>query len=205
VACFGTAGQACAALTRLLVPRRREAELIEAFASIAKSVQVGDPFEPATVVGPLIADRQRERVLSYIELARNEGAKVAAGGARPEGLPKGYYVEPTVLASCTNDMRSSREEIFGPVVSVIPYDTIDEAVALANDTNYGLAGAVFSNDVEHATDVASKIRAGNVGVNTASSSIAFPFGGFRESGVGRQHGRECLHEYLETKAIIGGA
>jgi acyl-CoA reductase-like NAD-dependent aldehyde dehydrogenase len=198
-------GQACAALTRLLVPRQREDELVDAFASIAKAVQVGDPFDLATVVGPLIAARQRDRVLGYIELARNEGARIAAGGGRPEHPDKGYYVEPTVLASCTNDMRSSQEEIFGPVVSVIPYDTVDQAVALANDTTYGLAAAVYSNDVERASEVASKIRAGSVGINTASSSIAFPFGGYRDSGIGRQHGTECLAEYLEIKAIIGAA
>jgi len=198
-------GQACAALTRLLVPRSREAEFVDAFAAIADAVQVGDPFDPATVVGPLIADRQRERVLGYIALAQDEGAKVAAGGRRPDHLLRGYYVQPTVLASCTNDMRSSREEIFGPVVSVIPYDTIEGAVDLANDSSYGLAGAVYSSDVDRATRVASQIRAGSVGVNTASSNIAFPFGGFRESGIGRQHGRECLDEYLEIKAIIGGA
>jgi acyl-CoA reductase-like NAD-dependent aldehyde dehydrogenase len=196
-------GQACAALTRLLVPRRREAELVDAFGSIAKAVQVGDPFDPATVVGPLIADRQRARVLDYIELARDEGAKVVVGGKRPEDLTKGYYVEPTLLASCTNDMRSSREEIFGPVASVIAYDTVDEAIAIANDSPYGLAGAVFSEDTEKATRVASRIRAGIVGVNTASTDIAFPFGGYRESGIGRQHGTECLHEYQEIKAIVG--
>jgi len=198
-------GQACAALTRLLVPRRREAELVESFVAIAESVKVGDPFDPATVVGPLIADRQRDRVLGYIELARQEGATVATGGSRPNDLPTGYYVQPTVLASCTNDMRSSREEIFGPVVSVIAYDSVDEAIALANDTPYGLAGAVYSRDIERATAVASRIRAGSVGVNTASSSIAFPFGGYGESGIGRQHGTECVHEYVEIKAIIGAA
>ena len=198
-------GQACAALTRLLVPRQREAELVDAFAAIASAVKVGDPFDLTTVVGPLIADRQRERVLNYIDVARDEGARVVVGGRRPEGLPKGYYVEPTLLASCTNDMRSSREEIFGPVASVIAYDSVDEAIAIANDSPYGLAGAVFSEDVERATRIASQIRAGNVGVNTASSNIAFPFGGYHESGIGRQHGTECLHEYQEIKAIVGAA
>jgi betaine-aldehyde dehydrogenase len=194
-------GQACSAWTRLLVPSSRESELTDAFSAVAESVQVGDPFDPATVVGPLIAARQRDRVEGYIALAREEGAKVAIGGGRPAGLPKGYYIEPTVLASCTNQMRSSREEIFGPVVSVIPYGSEHEAVAIANDTNYGLAGAVFTSDEDHGVEVARHIRAGTVGVNTLGISQAFPFGGYKESGVGRQFGRECLEEFLEVKTI----
>jgi aldehyde dehydrogenase (NAD+) len=194
-------GQACSAWTRLLVPRSRESELVDAFSAVASSVKVGDPFDPTTVVGPLIAERQRNRVEGFIALAQEEGAKVTTGGGRPNDMTKGWYVEPTVLASSTNQMRASREEIFGPVVSVIAYDSEDEAVAIANDTSYGLSGAVFTSDEDHGVEVARRFRAGTVGVNTLGISAAFPFGGYKESGIGRQHGRECLDEFLETKTI----
>jgi aldehyde dehydrogenase (NAD+) len=184
------------------VPRARYGEVVDAAAAAAGAIAVGDPPDPKTIVGPLVAERQRARVLDYVEIARAEGARVAAGGGRPSHLPKGWYVEPTVLADVTNDMRVAREEIFGPVVAVMPHDGDDDAVALANDSDFGLAGGVWSGDDQRALDVARRIRTGSVTVNGHPAPFPHvPFGGFKQSGLGRELGPEGLAEYLELRSI----
>jgi betaine-aldehyde dehydrogenase len=194
-------GQACAAWTRILVPDSRYDEMVEAMCDYLRTVKMGDPFDESMDIGPLAAKRQRDRVESYIELAQREGAKVAIGGNRPKGLDRGWYVEPTLLVNATNNMRSSREEIFGPVGSVIRYRSVDEAIQIANDSNYGLSGAIFTSDAERGVELAGRIRTGTVGINSIGIDPAFPFGGYKDSGVGRQCGPESLEEYLETKTI----
>jgi acyl-CoA reductase-like NAD-dependent aldehyde dehydrogenase len=195
-------GQVCGAHTRVLVPRSRYAEAVEAAAAAAAAVPVGDPHDPATLVGPLVAERQRERVEGYIALGVQAGARVAAGGGRPAHLPKGWYVEPTVLAEVDNGMRVAREEIFGPVLCVIPYEGEDEAVRIANDSPYGLAGGVWTADPERGLRVARRIRTGSISVNGGHPPFPLvPFGGFRQSGLGRELGPEGLRSFLETRSI----
>ena len=194
-------GQMCLLQSRLLVPRELEDEIVEAFCAAISRMKVGDPFEPDTYYGPLIAERQRDRVERYIAAGRAEGAKLALGGGRPEGLPKGWYVEPTVFTGVKNTMQIAREEIFGPVTSVIVYDTLDEAVDIANDTDFGLAGAVYTSDPARGFDVARRVRAGTYGVNGYGTDALVPFGGYKQSGLGRENGLEGLNAYLETKAV----
>jgi aldehyde dehydrogenase (NAD+) len=198
---FSINGEACVAWTRILVPRRRHDEIVGALCETARQAVIGDPLDPATLLGPLVAARQRDRVEGYIALGVKEGARIAAGGGRPAGQPSGWFVEPTVLAGADNSMRVCREEIFGPVVAVIPHDGDDDAVKIANDSSYGLAAGVFSADDERGLRVARRVRAGTVGVKSSGLSVAFPNGGFKESGFGRQYGPEGVFEFLETKAI----
>jgi acyl-CoA reductase-like NAD-dependent aldehyde dehydrogenase len=194
-------GEACCAWTRILVPAARHDEMVDAFCDVVRGVNVGDPLDLTTDLGPLISSKHRDRVKSYIESGRHDGAKVAIGGDRPSALTTGWFVEPTILANANNTMRSSREEIFGPVVSVIPYTSEAEAIAIANDSDYGLSSALFTNDYDRGLELAGQIRAGTVGINSLAFNIEFPFGGYKESGIGRQHGPESLDEYLETKTI----
>jgi aldehyde dehydrogenase (NAD+) len=195
-------GEACMAQTRILVPRRRSAEVTAALTEAARTVVTGDPLNPDTEVGPLISEQHRRRVEGYIALGQQEGARLTCGGGRPGGLPGGWYLQPTIFADVSNDMRIAREEIFGPVVAVIPYDGgDDEAVRLANDSPYGLAAGVYTADPGRGVHVASQLRVGVVGVNASAVDPGFPFGGFKESGSGRQHGRESLLEYLELKTL----
>jgi aldehyde dehydrogenase (NAD+) len=194
-------GQACAGLTRHLVSRRRYKEFVDALTASFSAVKVGDPLDPATVVGPLAMKRQYERVLSYIEKGKAEGARVAVGGRRPAGLDRGYYVEPTVFADADNMMAIAREEIFGPVVAVIPYDDLDDAVRIANDSDYGLNGSVFTKDAELAYDVARRVRAGNFTQNGWIFDSRFPFGGFKNSGIGRENGTMGMDAYTEVKTV----
>ncbi|MCL2582870.1 MAG: aldehyde dehydrogenase [Streptosporangiales bacterium] len=196
-------GQVCGAHTRVLVPRARYGETVEAAAADAAHVTVGDPHDPATLVGPLVAERQRDRVEGYIKLAADAGARVAFGGGRPPGLPRGWYVQPTILADVDNSMRVAREEIFGPVLSFIPYDGgDDEAAAIANDSPYGLAGGVWSSDPARALGVARRLRTGSVSVNGAYPPFPLvPFGGFKESGLGRELGTDGLENFLEPRSI----
>jgi betaine-aldehyde dehydrogenase len=203
---FGLAfnnGQACAALTRILVPRARQEEFVAAIeAEIAKLV-VGDPADPATQVGPVVAERQRQRIEGLIASGREEGARLVIGGDRP-AFDKGWFVAPTLFADVDNGMRIAREEIFGPVGVVIPYDGGDEAaIGLANDTPYGLAGAVFSGDAGRAWEAVKRVRAGTMGVNGFAIDPALPFGGYKASGVGRENGREGLLAFTETKVVLG--
>jgi acyl-CoA reductase-like NAD-dependent aldehyde dehydrogenase len=162
---------------------------------------VGDPLDPSTVIGPLVSAAQRNRVEGYIELGKSEGVKLALGGGRPKGLDRGYYVEPTVFSGVRNDMRIAREEIFGPVLVVIRYDNEEEAIAIANDSEYGLGGTVFTRDVEHGLDIARRVETGRIGVNFAGMAPNAPFGGVKSSGIGRESGPEGFEEYLTTKSI----
>jgi acyl-CoA reductase-like NAD-dependent aldehyde dehydrogenase len=194
-------GQICTAPTRVLAQRGVYERLVEQLATYARRLKVGDPREADTVVGPVISAEHRARVESYVELGRKEGASVVAGGERPS-LGRGFYVSPTLLADCANDMRVAREEIFGPVVVVVPFDDEEEGIALANDSEYGLVDYVWSGDVARAFRVARQLRAGGVGVNTVGRNMEAPFGGFKRSGVGRDVGVYALHAYSEVQAIV---
>ncbi|MBR8642234.1 aldehyde dehydrogenase family protein [Streptomyces tuirus] len=194
-------GQICTAPTRVLAQRGIYDRLVEQLAQHAGRLKTGDPREPDTVVGPVISAAHRDRVESYVELGRKGGAVVVTGGERPD-LPTGFYTAPTLLADCTNDMRVAREEIFGPVVVVIPFGDEEQGIALANDTDYGLIDYVWSADVARAFRVARRLRAGGVGVNTVGRNMEAPFGGFKKSGVGRDVGSYALHAYSEVQAIV---
>ncbi|MFK0126476.1 aldehyde dehydrogenase family protein [Streptomyces nigra] len=194
-------GQICTAPTRVLAQRPVYDRLVERLAAYARRLKVGDPREPDTVVGPVISRAHRDRVESYIELGRKEGAVVVAGGERAP-LDQGFYVPPTLLSDCTNDMRVAREEIFGPVVTMTPFDDEEEGIALANDSDYGLIDYVWSADVARAFRVARRLRAGGIGVNTVARNMEAPFGGFKKSGVGRDVGSYALHAYSEVQAIV---
>lgn len=200
---MGMAGQICNALTRVLVPADRAGEHAEALASTLSAIRIGDPADPETEMGPLVSERQRRRVRHYIDTGVREGARLVTGGTGPpEGLRRGWYVRPTVFADVDPSMTVAREEIFGPVVAVIPYRTEDEAVRIANDSEYGLAGSVFTADVERGLGVAARVRTGTFGVNQGySMDPAAPFGGVKASGYGRELGREGLDAYLDIKSI----
>jgi betaine-aldehyde dehydrogenase len=199
-------GQACVAQTRILASRGRYDEVVEALAGMVSGMQVGDPADASTEIGPLVAERQQERVEKYIALGQEEGARVVVGGnGRPTGLDKGWYVRPTVFADATNDMRIAREEIFGPVLTVIPFESVDDAVHIANDSDYGLAGSVWTGDVEQGLDVARRVRTGTYGVNQYTMDFLAPFGGYKASGVGREFGREGMDHYTEIKSIVAPA
>ncbi|MBW3665115.1 MAG: aldehyde dehydrogenase [Actinobacteria bacterium] len=201
-ACFVNSGQACAAQTRVLAPRSRYTEVTEAIAAATQSLVVGDPTDEATEVGPMVSRRQQERVRGYIRLGLDEGATIATGGPDvPDGLEHGCYVHPTVFVDVDNRMRIAREEIFGPVLVVIPYDDEDDAVAIANDSEYGLAGSVWTADEAHGLEVARRIRTGTVGINKYAPDFRSPFGGFKASGIGREYGREGIEEYLEVQSV----
>jgi aldehyde dehydrogenase (NAD+) len=194
-------GQTCKACTRLVVPRTRQEELVDLVADVVTAAPLGDPFDPATVFGPLVSDRQRSTVLGYLDAGRAEGARAVVGGGRPERLPTGFYVEPTVFDDVTPDMRIAREEIFGPVLSVLAYDDVDEAVAIANDSVYGLGGAVFGADEDRAMAVADRLETGTVGINHYGSNAAAPFCGHKDSGVGVEFGLEGIAEYQTFTSI----
>ncbi|WP_333772787.1 aldehyde dehydrogenase [Streptomyces sp. IBSBF 3136] len=194
-------GQACVAQTRILVPRARYDEFADAFAQAAGALKVGDPLDPATQVGPLVARRQQRRNLDYIRIGQEEGAKILTGGGRPPGLDRGWYVEPTLFGDVHNSMRIAREEIFGPVICLLPYGDEAEAVKIANDSDYGLSGSVWTADVEHGVEIARQVRTGTYSVNTFSLDMLGPFGGYKNSGLGREFGPEGYGEYLEHKMI----
>jgi len=200
--CYMNSGQTCSALTRMLVPRDRLSEVEALATAAAESFTPGDPFDGETRLGPLVSAVQRDRVRNYIEKGVGEGATLLTGGAEaPDGLAKGYFVRPTVFSSVTRDMTIARDEIFGPVLSIIPYDTEEEAIDIANDTEYGLAGGVWSSDPERAKGVARRLRTGQVEVNGGGFNPMAPFGGYKQSGNGREFGSFGLDEYLETKAM----
>jgi len=195
-------GQGCAIQTRTLLPRSRYDEGLEMIAASFKNMPYGDPTSPGNLMGPLVSKRQQERVLGYIEKGRQEGARVVVGGGKPAHLDKGFYVEPTVLADVDPDSTVAQEEIFGPVVCVIPYDDDADAVRIANNSIYGLSGGVWSGSVERALEVARQIRVGTMSINGAQwFHVDTPFGGYRQSGVGRENGVAGFEEYLETKVI----
>ncbi len=199
---MGNSGQTCSAPSRMLVPGTRMAEAIEVARVAASQVTVGDPNGNAAI-GPVVSRAQFEKIQGLIQKGIDEGATLISGGVgRPEGLGKGYYVQPTLFANVTNDMTIAREEIFGPVLTILGYDSLDQAVDIANDTEYGLAGYVAGKDLDQCRSVARRLRAGSVGIN-GSFDFAAPFGGYKKSGNGREWGEFGFHEYLETKAILG--
>jgi len=201
---YTNTGQSCNAPSRMLIPREMLADAEAIAAKTSERVVVGDPTAEGTTMGPVVSEVQFNKIQALIEKGIAEGAKVVCGGTgRPEGLDKGYYIKPTVFSEANNDMTIAREEIFGPVLTMIPYDTEEEAIAIANDTEYGLAGYVQSGDLDHARAVASKIRAGNVQINGAVPGMDVPFGGFKMSGNGREWGEHGFTDYLEIKAIGG--
>ncbi|MGZ4718657.1 MAG: aldehyde dehydrogenase family protein, partial [Acidimicrobiales bacterium] len=196
------AGQGCAITTRLVVPRARFDGAVDAAVAMMGALGYGDPADPSNFMGPLISQRQRERVLGYIETGRREGATVACGGGIPAHLPVGWFVEPTVLVDVDPNATVAQEEIFGPVLVVLPHDGDDDAVAIANNSVYGLSGAVFGSSTERAHAVAARIRSGTVSVNNGLwFGPDVPFGGYKQSGIGREMGRAGFEEYLETKSI----
>ncbi|HEY1828151.1 MAG TPA: aldehyde dehydrogenase [Acidimicrobiales bacterium] len=199
-------GQACVAQTRVLTPRARYSETVDALAAMFEGLAVGDPSSADTYIGPLVAQRQQERVTGYIRTGIEEGARVVVGGPeRPDGVGAGWYVSPTLLADVHNDMTVAREEIFGPVVCVIPYDDEDDALRQANDSPFGLAGSVWTKDKAHGRAVANRMRTGMVGINGFAPDLWSPFGGYKQSGIGREYGPAGLEGYLEYKSIYGGA
>jgi len=204
--CFRNSGQSCNAPTRMLVPRSKMTEAVEAAKQAAEATTVGDPFAKDTSIGPLASKAQFDKVQRLINVGIEEGATLIAGGlGRPEGYAKGYFVKPTVFANVNNDMTIAREEVFGPVLCIIPYETEDDAVRIANDTIYGLSGFVTAGSLERAHRVAKRLRAGNVHINGARVDFAACFGGYKQSGNGREWGKAGLEEFLELKAIFGYA
>jgi aldehyde dehydrogenase (NAD+) len=192
-------GQICWLNTRVLAPRSRYTEMVDTITDLARSLTVGDPLDPETKIGPLVSQRQRERVEGYIAKGKSEGGRMTTGGKRP--FDRGWFLEPTIFADVDNDATISREEIFGPVLSLIPYSDEQEAVAIANDSIYGLGGSVWSQDPERATDVARRVRSGTVGINHYVNDPVAPFGGIKQSGMGREMGPEGLHAFQDLKTI----
>jgi aldehyde dehydrogenase (NAD+) len=202
--CFTNSGQSCNAPTRMFVPRGKQDEAIKVAKAAAEKVKVGDTFADGTTIGPVVSEVQFNKIQGLIQKGIDEGATLVTGGVgRPEGLNRGYYVRPTVFANVTNDMTIAREEIFGPVLSILPYDTESDAIRQANDTVYGLSGYVQSGNIEHARKVAAQLRTGNVHLNGAGADFKAPFGGYKQSGNGREWGEFGLDEFLEVKAVMG--
>jgi len=202
--CLMNSGQSCNAPTRMLVPQALQDQAIAIAKAAAEKSVVGDPSDKGTQLGPVVSEAQWTKIQGLIQKGIDEGATLVTGGlGRPEGITRGYFVRPTVFANVTNDMTIAREEIFGPVLSILPYGDEDEAVQIANDTPYGLAGYVQSGDLERARRVARRIRAGQIKVNGAANDFAAPFGGYKQSGNGREWGVFGFEEFLETKAIMG--
>jgi aldehyde dehydrogenase (NAD+) len=203
VMAFLNSGQACAAGTRLLVPNSRLDQVKRAIMNATPAFPVGDPADPKTAIGPMVSQKQYEQVQSYIRKGIEEGAEVLVGGeGRPKGFEAGYFVKPTVFVNVKNDMTIAQEEIFGPVLCVIAYDSEDEAIRIANDSRYGLHAAVLGTDIGRARRVASQIRAGRVVINNMTDDPQAPWGGFKYSGVGREYGRYGIDAFLEPKAIL---
>lgn len=194
-------GQACIALTRVLVSRKRHDEVLEALKAAYGALPIGNPWEPTNFLGPLASQRHLDRVLGYIDIAKAEGATVALGGGRPEGVDQGFFVAPTLLDGVAPDSRIAQEEVFGPVISVITYEDEDDAVAIANNSDYGLSGAVYTEDLDRGFEIAKRIRTGTISVNTATMDFTLPFGGYKQSGLGREGGVEGIEEFLETKTV----
>ncbi|MBS9375047.1 aldehyde dehydrogenase [Rhodococcus sp. B50] len=194
-------GQACIALSRVLVSRKRHDEVVEVLKAAYGSLPMGNPWEPTNFLGPLASKRQQERVLGYIDIAKQDGATVVLGGGRPEGLDKGFFVAPTLLDNVDPDSRIAQEEVFGPVIAVITYEDEEDAIAIANNSIYGLSGAVYTEDIDHGFEVARRIRTGTISVNGSVADFTLPFGGYKQSGQGREGGIEGLEEFFEIKTV----
>jgi aldehyde dehydrogenase (NAD+) len=204
--CFTNSGQSCNAPTRMLVPRSRHAEAVAIAKAAAESVKVGDPRTEGTTIGPVVSETQFAKIQRLIQAGIKEGAELVTGGpGRPAGIERGYYVRPTVFANVRNDMTVAREEIFGPVLCILPYENEEDAIRIANDTVYGLSSYVSSGDPQRALRVASRLRTGNVHLNGAGPDFGAPFGGYKQSGNGREWGRYGFEEFLEVKAVMGNA
>jgi len=204
--CFNNSGQSCNAPTRMLVPADRHDEVVQIAKATAEAVKVGDPQDEGTTLGPVVSEMQYDKIQGLIEKAIDEGTELVTGGTgKPDGLNAGYYVKPTIFANVTNDMTIAREEVFGPVLSILKYETEEEAIEIANDTVYGLAGYVQSGNQDHALEVASQIRAGQININGSGPDMAAPFGGYKQSGNGREWGDFGMEDFLEIKAVIGAA
>jgi aldehyde dehydrogenase (NAD+) len=202
--CFSNSGQSCNAPTRLLVPQERHDEALAVAKKTAEATRVGDPKAEGIHLGPVVSEIQYNKIQKLIEAGIKEGAQLVAGGpGRPEGLNRGYYVRPTVFGNVRNDMTIAREEIFGPVIAIMPYDTEENAIEIANDTDYGLAAYVQSGDIKHAREVARELRAGQVRINTPAWDTFAPFGGYKQSGNGREYADWAIHDFLEVKGILG--
>ncbi len=202
--CFSNSGQSCNAPTRMFAPRPKQDEVIQIAKAVAEKIKVGDPFAEGTTIGPVVSEAQFGKIQGLIKKGIDEGATLVTGGlGRPEGLNRGYYVRPTVFANVANEMTIAREEIFGPVLSILPYDTEADAIRMANDSIYGLSGYVQSGSIEHARKVAAQLRTGNVHLNGAGPDFKAPFGGYKQSGTGREWGEFGFEEFLEVKAVMG--
>jgi acyl-CoA reductase-like NAD-dependent aldehyde dehydrogenase len=200
--CYLNSGQTCSALTRMLIPREKLAEAEEIVVQAAEAFTPGDPFDESTRLGPLVSDAQRERVRGYIEKGEAEGAKLLTGGVQPpEGLDKGYFVRPTVFSEVTTEMTIAQEEIFGPVLAIQSYEDADDAIRIANDSVYGLAGGVWSADQDRAIGIAKRIRTGQIEINGGAFNPIAPFGGYKQSGHGRENGRYAIEELLQVKSL----
>jgi aldehyde dehydrogenase (NAD+) len=195
-------GQACVAQTRILAPRSRYDEIVNAVGEFVKMLPIGTPSDPAAQIGSLISEKQRARVESYIAKGIEEGARVVCGGGRPEGLDSGFFVQPTVFADVDNSMTIAQEEIFGPVLSIIGYDTEDEAIKIANDSAYGLAGSVWTTDIAHGIEISEKIRTGTYAINWYAFDPCCPFGGYKNSGIGRENGPEGVEHFTQQKSVL---
>jgi aldehyde dehydrogenase (NAD+) len=196
------AGQGCVNQTRILAPRSRYDEIVEAVSTFVQALPVGLPSDPTTQIGPLISAKQRERVEGFIATGVKEGARLVCGGGRPSGLNQGYFVEPTVFADVDNKMTIAQEEIFGPVLSIIPYDGEEEAIQIANDSVYGLAGSVWTTDVPRGIHIAERVRTGTYGINWYAFDPGSPFGGYKDSGIGRENGPEGIEHFCQLKSVL---
>ncbi|MBA3843192.1 MAG: aldehyde dehydrogenase [Actinobacteria bacterium] len=205
MASFMNNSQTCTTQSRILAPRSRYEEVVDALATYTRNLSVGNPLDPSVEIGPMASETHLQRVLGYIEVGRNSDARLVSGGGRPAGQDRGWFVEPTVFADVKNTDQLAREEVFGPVMAVIPYDGDDEAVQIANDSNYGLGGSVWTTDESRGVDISRRVRTGTIGVNYYQLDLGSPFGGMKDSGLGRELGPEALNSYLEYKSIYGSA
>jgi acyl-CoA reductase-like NAD-dependent aldehyde dehydrogenase len=205
MASFMNNSQTCTTQSRILAPRSRYEEVVDAVASFASGLNVGNPLDPAVTCGPMASEQHLNRVLGYIEVGKDSSARMVTGGGRPASQDRGWFVEPTVFADVDNNDRLAREEVFGPVMAVIPFDDDDDAVAIANDSNYGLGGSVWTTDEQRGIDISRRVRTGTIGVNYYNLDLGAPFGGMKDSGIGRELGPEALNSYLEYKSIYASA